>query len=730
LHLVWQWFNFDNEPNSTMMSSIIEGYNYDIFISYRQKDNKGDRWVSEFVEALKTELESTFKEEISVYFDINPHDGLLETHDVDESLKEKLKCLVFIPIVSRTYCDPKSFAWEHEFKAFVEQASSDQFGLKVKLPHGNVASRVLPVCIHDLDNQDIKEYESVLGGLLRGVEFIYKEPGVNRPLTPFDDEKNNLNKTKYRNQINKLANAVKEIFEGIQKPGLQLQTGEAAVSGNRTEKKKIRRGKAAIPAAIIITALFVGLLILNPLIKKPGGGPSANDKSIAVLPFTNLSNDPDQEYFTVGMVDEIIDRLFKIGDLKVISRTTSMNYKNTTLSLKEIARELNVSAILEGSVRKMGNNVRITVQLIDATTDTHLWSEIYDRDISDIFSIQSEVAQTVARELKAVIKPEEKSLIEKIPSESLEAYDYYLLAEHLRSRRTPETLWKAKTLFEKAIEADPGFARAYTGLATCYGTLAFYANLRPAEAYPPAVELAYRALELDSLLADAYTCIGVADLLYYFDFTGAERNYKHALELAPNNPAIYKYFAEMSFFLGKFEEAVEWDQRAMALDPAYSTRDGLYAVHLYKAGQKEAAITQLTKLAKQLPVCHYYLGALYLFGGEYDKSIEELEKTLAGFSPLSITHLGIAYSRSGALNETKRLLDTLLKRAETEFVPNSMIGSLMAETGRNKEALDYLRKGYEEREEFFLLLLNVDTISYRNLRSGREFAEIMGKVKI
>ncbi len=140
--------------------------------------------MSEFVEALKTELESTFKEEISVYFDINPHDGLLETHDVDASLKEKLKCLVFIPIISRTYCDPKSFAWEHEFKAFVEQASHDQFGLKVKLPNGNVASRVLPVSIHDLDIADIKEYESVLGGVLRGVEFIYKEPGVNRPLTP------------------------------------------------------------------------------------------------------------------------------------------------------------------------------------------------------------------------------------------------------------------------------------------------------------------------------------------------------------------------------------------------------------------------------------------------------------------------------------------------------------------------------------------------------------------
>ena len=180
------------------MSSLIPGFAYDIFISYRQKDNRYDGWVSEFVDNLKRELDATFKEEISVYFDINPHDGLLETHDVAASLKEKLKCLIFIPIISRTYCDPKSFAWEHEFKAFLDQYSGDQNRLMVKLPGGNVANRVLPVRIHDLDKKDIKLCESLLGGILRGVEFIYKEPGVNRSLTPADDEKINLNRTRYR----------------------------------------------------------------------------------------------------------------------------------------------------------------------------------------------------------------------------------------------------------------------------------------------------------------------------------------------------------------------------------------------------------------------------------------------------------------------------------------------------------------------------------------------------
>ena len=200
------------------MASIVPGYEYDIFISYRQKDNKQDSWVTEFVDNLKGELEATFKEDISVYFDSNPHNGLLESHDVGESLREKLKCLIFIPIISRTYCDPKSFAWEHEFKAFVELASKDKYGLKVKLPGGNVASRVLPVRIYDLNKEDINLCETVLGGPLRGIEFIYKSAGVNRPLRANEDHaQDNLNKTYYRDQINKISHSIEEIIQGLVK---------------------------------------------------------------------------------------------------------------------------------------------------------------------------------------------------------------------------------------------------------------------------------------------------------------------------------------------------------------------------------------------------------------------------------------------------------------------------------------------------------------------------------
>ena len=290
------------------MSSIIEGYKYDIFISYRQKDNKGDRWVSEFVESLKTELESTFKEEISVYFDINPHDGLLETHDVDASLKDKLKCLVFIPIISRTYCDPKSFAWEHEFKAFVEQASKDQFGLKVKLPNSNVASRVLPIQIHDLETEDIKLCESILCGVLRGIEFIYSEPGVNRPLTPKDKEEKNSNKTKYRNQINKVANAVREIISGLKaesvagtKEKILYIENEKDVSSSNSLVPEVHEKPGKFNMIKLLSELLIAVIILTAIILLyPGifararlnGLRSPDGRiSVAVMPFQNMTND-------------------------------------------------------------------------------------------------------------------------------------------------------------------------------------------------------------------------------------------------------------------------------------------------------------------------------------------------------------------------------------------------------------------------------------------------------
>jgi hypothetical protein len=260
------------------MPSSFPGYEYDIFISYRQKDNNYDGWVSEFVTNLRKELEATSKEDISVFFDINPRDGLLESHDVDESLKEKLKCLIFIPIISRTYCDPKSFAWEHEFKAFIELASNDAFGLKVRLPGGNVASRILPVRIYDLNPEDINLCEAVLGGTLRSIDFVYKSAGVNRPLRANEDHAlENLNKTYYRDQINKLGQSIQEIIEGlrIHLISVQKEPDKQQVQSEQTLSKKgkgiihanyIKNGRKVISYLGLILILVGFLLAMNHLI--------------------------------------------------------------------------------------------------------------------------------------------------------------------------------------------------------------------------------------------------------------------------------------------------------------------------------------------------------------------------------------------------------------------------------------------------------------------------------
>jgi TolB-like protein len=390
------------------MASILPGYEYDIFISYRQKDNKGDRWVSEFVDALMTELESTFKEEISVYFDINPHDGLLETHDVDASLKDKLKCLIFIPIISRTYCDPKSFAWEHEFKAFVEQASQDQFGLKIKLLNGNVASRVLPVRIYDLDTNDIKLCESVLGGVLRSAEFIYKSAGVNRPLRVIEDHpSDNLNKTYYRDQINKVANSIKEIITAIVQPIPQKEKIQKEVFKPISVPRKIDKAKISIAIVIALTLIVLGYFLI-PAFSKPK---VQLEKSIAVLPFRNDSPNDSTTYFLNGVMEEILNNLQKISDFsRVLSRTSTEQFRgDTKTTLPEIAKKLNVNYLVEGSGQKYGNKFVLRVQLIVAGNEKHLWGKSYDREIketSDIISIQSEIAQSIASELTTIITPE------------------------------------------------------------------------------------------------------------------------------------------------------------------------------------------------------------------------------------------------------------------------------------------------------------------------------------
>ena len=703
------------------MSSIISGYEYDIFISYRQKDNKHDGWVTEFVDNLKGEIESTFKEEISIYFDINPSDGLLETHDVAESLKDKLKCLVFIPIISRTYCDPNCFAWEYEFKAFVEQASKDQFGLKLKLPNGNVVNRVLPVRIYELDTNDIKLCEFILGGVLRSVDFIYKSAGVNRPLNPSDNSHDNLNKTYYRDQINKVANSIKEIITSIgqhfpQKEEAPKEAFKPILFPRESNKTKI------IVSTVIALALLVLAYFLIPTLSKPK---EQFEKSVAVLPFANLSNDPEQEYFSDGIVEAILDHLFKIGDLKVTSGTSTKRYKSTELSVKEIGRELGVSSILEGSVQKIGNNVRITAQLIDSRTDVHLWSEIYDRNISDIFSIQSEVAQSVARELKATLTSKEKGQIEKNQTSSVIAYNLYLQGRFFWNKRTEEGQKKSIDFFEKSVASDPNYALAYAGMADAYFILTWRGWLPNPEGYIRAKGFALQALEIDNNLAEAHTSLGWLLFWSEWKWEEARKELNRAIELNPNYANAHQAYSELLDILRQDKAAREQLNLALELDPLSPAMNGLNGLHYYNEGKLKESLEACHRLAEidlyNSQGVYWQYFRIYLRNGEDLKAIEALQKLMPG-NAMTIKEV---YYKSGINGIFNYLIESEINKSTNYF---RTLASLYAKLDKKEEELSWLEKAMKEN------LTNLPEINnnpdFDNVRSEPRFQAIIKKMRL
>jgi TolB-like protein len=396
------------------MSGSVEGYSYDIFISYRQNDNKYDGWVTEFVNNLKMELEATIKGKLTIFFDENPVDGLLETHSVDHSLSEKIKCLIFIPIISQTYCDENSYAWKHEFLVFNRFAEDDRFGKNIRLLNDNVASRILPVKIHEIDPEDEFLLEKELGGKLRSIDFIYRSPGVNRPLRPNEDHRgSNLNKTYYRDQINKIANAVKEIISALKRQnGITGEKVSALVPEHHYDRGKSKT--RIIGSLVTLVLAIIGVFWFSGGIRSPG----SVEKSIAVLPFRNDSPNDSNTYFINGIMEEVLNNLQKISDVRIISRTSVEQYRNSPKSIPQIGRELGVNYIVEGSGQRYGNSFKVNVNLISARKENFLWGKQYEQIINlpgDIVNIQSTIAQSIVSELKGTITPEEKQLIEKVP---------------------------------------------------------------------------------------------------------------------------------------------------------------------------------------------------------------------------------------------------------------------------------------------------------------------------
>ncbi|MBI4415587.1 MAG: tetratricopeptide repeat protein, partial [Euryarchaeota archaeon] len=405
---------------------------------------------------------------------------------------------------------------------------------------------------------------------------------------------------------------------------------------------------------------------------------SRNDRRIAVLPLANISQDPKDEYFTDGMTDELISTLSRIAVLRVIARTSVIRYKGSPKSIVEIGKELNVGTILEGSVRKSGNKIRIAVQLVDARSEEHLWSEEYDRDLEDVFAIQRDIARRIAKALKVRILRGETSEIERRATQKLEAYALYLKGRFFLNTRTEPGLKKAVECFEQAIDQDPSYAPAYTGLADSHAVSALLEFLPPRDAFPKARAAAEKALEIDEGLAEAHTSLGVVKFQYDWDWSGAEKEFRRAIELNQNYAPAHQFYADYLKAMARFDEAIAEMKRARGLDPlSLSINTGLAHV-LYLSRQYDRAIEQYRTAVGLDPTfvqAHLWFGRPYLQKGMFTEAITELEQAVAlsDASTISLAMLGHACASAGQTDRAVQLLETLTERSTHQYVPSYWI---------------------------------------------------------
>ena len=458
------------------------------------------------------------------------------------------------------------------------------------------------------------------------------------------------------------------------------------------------------------------------------------NKTVAVLPFRNLSADPENEYFSDGITDDIISQLAKIAGLEVTSRTSIMRYKNTTNSLGQIGNELQVASILEGSVRRAGNRVRVVAQLIDSKTDKHLWAERYDRELTDIFEIQSEIAEHIADALQATLSPDEKAELSQKPTANMEAYNLYLQGRFYWNKFTKEGVERAIELFQRAADLDEHYALAHAGLADCYILMSVtLGQLPPTVGLPKARVAALKAIQLDETLADAHATLGVVCMWHDFDWSGAERALQRALKLDPEGE---KPLLMHNFYLaavGRHEEAIESAKKAADLFPVSMLTTSHLGLQYYWARRFEEAAAHLERtheMDPNFPPAHYLLGWSYLQLGRYDKAIVEAEHAIKmmGDTPQRRAALGTILASAGRKQEAAEILTDLERIAATDgdYVSAADIAMLHSALDQRDQAFEWLHKAVDQRSGW-LVYLNVDPI-WDPIRSDPRFADVLQRI--
>ncbi|MFX0199844.1 MAG: tetratricopeptide repeat protein [Candidatus Hodarchaeota archaeon] len=495
-------------------------------------------------------------------------------------------------------------------------------------------------------------------------------------------------------------------------------------------RAKFKRGKRIFLYSIV-TAVLLILLIAGGLHFLAGRRQVID--SIAVLPLKNLSGDPKQEYFVDGMTEALITDLGKIEALRVISRTSAIHYKNTNKPLSQVAKELNADAVVEGSVMCVGEKVRITAQLIKAQPEHHLWSETFEHVLSDILTLQSKVAQTIANEISVKLTPTEQKRLSTTRPVNPEAYEFYALGRYLLNNGSLQDQKMRLVYFQMAFEEDPNYALAYSGLAGSYNNLGNYGFHPPHEVSPKAKAAALKALEFDDELAEAHTELAFVKMNYDWDWAGAESEFKRAIELNPGAVRPHLLYAWYLSALGRFSEGLARMEQALRLHPFSRSLNINYGWHLHVARQYDRAITQFRKTIEMdstFSFSHQFFGLVYEQKRMYKEAIAEFQRALSLSEYTrgsTLAALGHAYAISGDTGEAKRILNDLLEQSKQRYISSYDMAVFYAGLGEKDEAFTWLEKAYEQRDGWLAGWLKVDP-RFDNLHDDQRFIELLKKI--
>ena len=517
---------------------------------------------------------------------------------------------------------------------------------------------------------------------------------------------------------------------------LAPQSSDSVAAPDAAEVKhgrpwRIRRPVLVLSAAALLVIL-VGIAYLarwhssaNPAVQKR--------VMLAILPFQNLSDDPEQEYFSDGLTEETITDLGQLTpeQLGVIARTSAMAYKHTNKTISQIGHELGVDYILEGSVRRDGEKVRIAAQLIRVQDQTHLWAQSYDRKLPDFLDVQNELAQVISQQVGLRLTPGQKSGLETTRKVDPEAYDLYLKGLYYWNMLTPTGVSQAINYFQEATKRDPKYALAYAGLADCYAVLPMISDSPPRESFPGAQAAAAKALELDNALAQAHDSDARIKLFYEWNWAESERQSVRAIALNRNLAGAHVRYAHLLSNVGRHKEALAEAERARELDPLSLITNTLFGMFLFQARQYDAAAEQLQKTIRMNPhfwVGHLHLGKVYEQKGMYQAAIEEFTKArdLSEGASETIASLGHADALSGRQDEARNVLEELQRQSRSSYVPPYNIAMIYAALGEKDHALDWLEKGYEARD-VHMIFLKVDP-KWDSFRTDSRFQDLLERM--